>query len=132
MAADDFNLATNVVQYKVNGTWVEPVLPQEMDIAYQDVDYDSGRTADGVMHRNKVGMKIKLNLSYPPMSYDDARNLLTNVVGSADSFQVRFIDPVYSLSVPHEITVYVGDRSAPVYSTGLKLFQNIKFNLIEL
>lgn len=105
-----------------------------MDILYQDVDYDAGRTADGQMHRNKVGMKRKLNLTYPPMTYEEAKTILDLVVsGTVDSFQVQFIDPTASeYPSPTTMTVYVGDRTAPVYSAGLGLFNSISFNLIEM
>lgn len=133
MADHTFGNAHSVLQYKVGNDWVEPVCPQSMDILYQDVDYDTGRTADGMMHRNKVGMKRKLNLTYPPMTYEQAKTILDLVVSSTvDSFQVKFIDPTVDLTNPTTMTVYVGDRTAPIYSAGLGLFNAMSFNLIEM
>lgn len=124
-----------VLEYSANGTsgWSEPIAPQTMDILYQDVDYDSGRTANADMHRNKIGLKRKLALSYPPMSYDNAANILNLVVSdTVDSFYVRYIDPVNSLTTPKVLHVYVGDRTAPVYSAGRKMFNAMSFDLIEV
>ena len=101
-------------------------------ISIQDVDSAStGRGADGNMIRDRVGVKAKINLKFPPLSTSEISALLSAVSGV--SFTVGYVSPVTGLWATGSF--YVGDRTAPVYKTnanGVDLWENAAFNLIEM
>lgn len=101
-------------------------------ISIQDVDSAStGRGADGNMIRDRVGVKAKINLKFPPLRTNEIKALLSAV--SDVSFSVSYISPVTGTTASG--TFYVGDRTAPVYKTsasGVELWENCAFNLIEM
>lgn len=78
----------------------------------QDVDYDSGRTADGTMHRNRVGRKRKLSVTWPPMGKADVAKVLSSM--TAVGFDVRAWD--CEKGAYDTMYAYVGDRTVPVLS----------------
>lgn len=111
--------------------------PQSLTIGYQDVDYNSGRAADGTMYRNRVANKVKLQISWPPMTPDEAKTVMN--AASAETFQVTYYD-LRNGSAPSYLvtgTFYCGDQSAPIYSfnhdgAGSTLVSNVSFDLIEV
>lgn len=100
-------------------------------VSIQDVDSAStGRGADGNMIRDRVAIKRKINLKFPPLTTADLNKLLTAV--SDVSFSVTCVDPQAG---SYSGTFYVGDRTAPIYktnSTGVDLWESVSFNLIEM
>ena len=102
-------------------------------VSIQDVDSAStGRGADGNMIRDRVAIKRKINLKFPPLTQAEMSKLLTAV--SPVSFTVECVDPQESDGT-YSGTFYVGDRSAPIYktnSTGVDLWESVSFNLIEM
>lgn len=83
--------------------------------AIQDVDYDSGRTADGTMHRNRVARKRKLAVTWPPMPKEEVSKILNAI--TAESFKVSAYD--FETGENAEMDMYVGDRTIPFLSTAL-------------
>ena len=110
---------------KINGVQIHE--PQEMMVRIQDVDFDSGRTADGTMHRNRVNVKRKIELKFPPMSTQEISKVLKAVDG--ESFTVTYLDPYDGAEATR--TFYSGDREAPVYNFALNIWKSCSFNLIE-
>ena len=101
-------------------------------VAIQDVDSAStGRGADGNMIRDRVGVKAKIFLKFPPMTDGEMNRLLSAV--SDVSFTVEYPSPVSGAGARG--TFYVGDRTAAVYmmgNSGVSLWENVSFNLIEM
>lgn len=96
-----------------------------------DVDSaEAGRNQKGSMMRDRVAVKVKWQLSFPPMSSTMMKNLLSAI--SAPSFSFTYPDPRTGLIKTG--TFYVGDRTAPVYSEsgGLPRWKNMSFSVIEM
>lgn len=124
---------------KINGLSCDgSALPEPahggFSISVQDVDSAStGRGADGNMIRDRVAIKRKINLKFPPLTTSEMSNILSAVSGV--SFSVEYPDPVSGTTGSG--TFYCGDRTAPVYKvndtkTGVELWENVSFNLIEM
>lgn len=106
-------------------------------VAIQDVDSAStGRGADGNMIRDRVGVKAKIFLKFPPLSASEMKALMDAI--SDVSFSVTYPDP--RAGGTNSGTFYVGDRTAPIYridetkatmGQGI-LWENVSFNLIEM
>lgn len=119
-----------IVQWSSDGSsFVDlALIPSKMTVLIQDVDYDSGRTADGYMHRNKVSVKRKLEFTFPPTSDESGMSTLLNQFGQ-DSFYLKYFDPQTS-SVQAK-RFYTGDRTMPVYNFLLGLWDSMTFNVVE-
>lgn len=95
-----------------NGTAID--LPDPADISYsvQDIDAAStGRGLDGTMSRDRVAVKEKLKITFPPMYGADMNTLLGLISGV--TFNCRF----WSLRTGgyRVAQMYAGDRSAVAY-----------------
>lgn len=101
--------------------------PSGLEVSIQDVDYDTGRTADGMMHRNRVGIKRKLKITWPPQHPEGVAKILRAVYDSA--FTVTYLDPYEGTMVSG--TFYAGDRSAPMLNYSLNLYDTMSFDVIE-
>lgn len=96
--------------------------------AMQDVDYDSGRMADGTMRRNRVARKRKVNVTWPPMKPYDVSRVLSSV--TAQEFYVRCFD--FEKGDWDTMLVYVGDRTIPFLSEALGLCDSFTIDFIEV
>ena len=109
--------------------WVElAIVPSKMTVLIQDVDYDSGRTADGLMHRNRVSIKRKLEFTFPPTSDEVGLSGILAQFGT-ESFYLKYFDPQAGAAQTRRF--YTGDRSMPVYNFKLKLWDSMTFNVVE-
>ena len=125
---------TGILQVSSDGVNWEN-LPNPSDMEYQVYDLDAGgstgRTLDGSMQRDRVAIKEKLVMSFPPMIGSDMQKVLSLI---ADQF---FYCRYYSLRTGNVRTavMYVGDRTAKAYymytKDGSDLYTDIKFNFIE-
>lgn len=113
--------------FKVNG--VDCPTPSEFQWSLQDISApDSGRTLDGLMWKNRVGQKEKIELSWNAPDNVKASQIL-------QMFQPEYFDVTYRSPLTNSLvtkTFYCGDRSAPTYwwrNNGL--FEKISFNIIE-
>lgn len=104
------------------------MIPNSMKYLYQDVDYDSGRVADGTMTRNRQGMKAKLDFTFPPTKDEGDISALLNSV-SPVAFYMQYYDPLTNGRVTKKF--YVGDRTVPVYNFALEIWESISFNVVE-
>ena len=115
--------------FKVNN--VDMPCPSKFDMAYQDVSAaDSGRVESGLMYKNRIAQKVKINLEWLAVSNEDAATILSAF--DDEYFNVTYHDPKTNSVVTKEF--YAGDRSAPYYwwVQGRSFnFQNISFNIIE-
>lgn len=113
--------------FKVNG--VDCPTPSEFGWSLQDVSAaDSGRTQDAVMHKNRVAVKEKIQLSWNAPKPDKAAQILQ--MFTAEYFDVTYRSPLTNSVVTK--TFYRGDAQASTYwwaNNGL--FEKISFNIIE-
>ena len=125
-----------VLQIKKNGAWVDVVPdPYEMTVAIQDLDLETGagRSQTGTMFRDRVAVKRKVSCKWRPM-YGNQMEILLNLMTDV-FFELRYPDP--QTGALKSITVYVGDRTMPVYTmykgtTKSKILYNgLEANFIE-
>lgn len=104
--------------------------PNEMEVAVQDIDSDSaGRSASGLMFRDRVATKKKISCSFPPMNASDMNSTLTAM--QDQFFTLEFPDIT---GVRTTITAYVGDRTAQSYRvvSGVPtLWTSLSANFVE-
>ncbi|MFR5739597.1 MAG: DUF6711 family protein [Coprococcus sp.] len=104
--------------------------PSSFSWGLQDIsDSAAGRTQDTVMHKNRVGQKRKISLSWKGLTQEETSKVLK-------AFNPEYIKVTYpdAMSGTDETrTFYVGDRSAPVkiWTIGNKRYESISFDLIE-
>ena len=127
-------VATKLTVTKRNGTVVDLPYPQEYTPSIQDVDASTtGRNAAGTMIRDRVAVKRKFSCKWVALSQAD----LTKILNACDdvSFSLSAVDP--KTGTRQTYTVYVGDRTAPVYwypstdSTSW-MYASLTMNFIEM
>jgi len=102
--------------------------PSAYEVTIQDLDGESNRNASGNMIRDRIAVKRKINLEWPPLSQGELSTLLNAV--SSVFFTVTFPDPQLGMVTN---TMYVGDRTAPAYQykNGEVKWSGLKMNFIE-
>lgn len=115
----------------INNVAMENALtPSKMAIGVYDVsNSDSGRDQTGLMWKNLIARKYKIELEWwmpePPV--------VASILGAIDPeyFNVTFTDPRTNTATTK--VMYVGDRSAPyeMWGDNRKYFNKLSFNLIE-
>ncbi len=112
---------------KVNG--VDISTPKTFEVVIQDLDGEqSSRDQSGNMHRDRVAVKRKLQLEWPPLTQNEISTLLTAVSGVF--FSVTYPDPQAGTVTK---TMYVGDRTSPAYQykDGVAKWSGLKMDFIE-
>ncbi|WP_346848479.1 DUF6711 family protein [uncultured Clostridium sp.] len=111
---------------KINGVAI--AAPSAYEVTIQDLDGESNRVAAGYMIRDRIAVKRKINLEWPPLSQMEISTLLNSV--SSVFFTVTFPDPQQGMITK---TMYVGDRTAPAYQykNGEVKWSGLKMNFIE-
>lgn len=113
--------------FQVNGSDV-PV-PSEFGWSIQDVSApDSGRTLDGLMQKERVTRKEKIQLKWNGKSPEDTATILQAFAD--EYFDVTYVCPLTNSVVTKQF--YCGDQSAPYYwwcNGGL--LESVSFNIIE-
>lgn len=94
--------------FKINGVTIPT--PSEYGFDIEDLSSEaSGRTLDGVMHKDVIAVKDYYTCTWKHLSWADAANLL-NLVNGKTQVTFTYIDP----RRPNQILVnqfYVGKRS---------------------
>lgn len=104
--------------------------PSEMTYGLQDVSSsDAGRTQDTIMHKNRVGQKVTLGLSWSMPTPDETAAILQAF--DPEYFHVTYHDAKLNALVTREF--YAGDKTAPVHiwSVNRKYYKTVSFNIIE-
>lgn len=111
---------------RING--VDMPMPKSLKVIISDVDGDAGRNANGIIVRDRIAIKRKIECEWAPLTQSQTQQLLSAVSGVF--FNVTFIDPKDGQVTK---TMYVGDRNAPVYSycEGLIRWSGLSMNFIE-
>lgn len=88
---------------------------------------DAGRTLDGVMHKKRVGQVVAIQLAW--------RNITDSAVSAIlQAFNSEYLNVEYwdaMAGAYNTLTFYVGNRTAPMYSKRLGLWQNLSFKIID-
>ena len=125
---------TKLTVTKQNGTTVDLPYPQEYTPDIYDVDAaTTGRNAAGTMIRDRVAVKHKFNCKWVGLSQTELTTLLNAVTDA--SFTLSAVD--IRTGSRANFTVYVGDRSAPVYwypstNSNTWMYASLSMNFIEL
>ena len=104
--------------------------PSKFNVTISDIDYNTTRNAKGDLIRDRIGVKRKLDLDFPPMTQTE----LTTLLNAVDQvfFNVTYQDPILGLTTKE---MYVGDRKMPMYKYGNGttdvLWEGLSMNFIE-
>ena len=113
--------------FQVNGSDIPT--PSEFGWFIQDVSApDSGRTLDGLMQKERVTRKEKIQLKWNGKSPEDTATILQAFAD--EYFDVTYVCPLTNSVVTKQF--YCGDQSAPYYwwcNGGL--LESVSFNIIE-
>ena len=111
---------------KINGVVI--TTPKSFEVSINDLDGESNRNANGKMVRDRIAIKRKINLEWPPLNQSEMSTLLNAV--SSVFFTVEFPDPQLGMVTK---TMYVGDRTTPAYqyTNGEAKWSGLKMNFIE-
>ena len=107
--------------------------PQTLTWDIYDLDSEdgAGRNQEGLMFRDRVAVKRKLNCTWPPMDDHEMSKLLKAMDNVF--FQLRYPDAHDGMYREGEF--YVGDRSTPMYvwnnEKGKFLWEGLSANFIE-
>lgn len=113
---------------KVDGVWIKS--PSTLTYGLKDISAsDSGRTDDTIMHKNRVGQKVTLDLSWSGSTPEEASEILK-------AFDPEYIDVTYHDPKENKLVTknfYSGDKKAPVkiWTVNQKRYESISFNIIE-
>lgn len=112
----------------INGTGIKT--PSTYNVTVYDLDSESSvRDASGNMHRDRVCVKRKVEISYNVVLDTEIKALL-DCLNSA-SFTLAYKDLTGETRTGN---FYVGDRSGTLYSNTEKhrIWKDLKFNFIEM
>jgi len=96
--------------FKVDGVAIPT--PSTYEAGIEDLSSEqTGRTLDGVMHKDVVAVKDYYTCTWKVLSWEDMATIL-NAIDGKTSFQFTYADP----RVPNQFitnTFYVGERTTP-------------------
>lgn len=117
--------------FKINGVNILPFVDDEgFTWGRNDIDSDeAGRTMDGTMHRGRIAIKKRLDITCRPLTTAESNTLLNLI--RPEFVEVEFTDPMdgliyatmYSNNVPATVMVINDD--------GTEVWKGIKFPLIQ-
>lgn len=116
---------------KINGVDL-PKFPSTFKVTISDLDdQDStARTMDGILHRDRIAIKQKIELSFKMLTGPELATTLQMI--SDVFFDVTYPNPY--TGADDTKTFYVGDRSAPVgkrNANGDLFWTEVSFNFVE-
>lgn len=118
---EDYNPIKMVDGYKIPS-------PSSFQWEREDLsDSSAGRTEDGKMHKNRIGSKVAISLSWQNVSTAVASQVLKRF--NAEYISVNYLDPQVGGYTTK--TFYVGNRTAPLYNSQLGVWSNVSFKIIE-
>ena len=107
---------------------VEVKCPSHYQWKLQDIsNSDAGRTEDTMMHKERIGQCVKLELEWQNVTNEDAADILAKF--NPEYFTLCYLDAMTGKYETSEF--YVGDRSALLYNTRKGVWSSIAFNVIE-
>lgn len=115
---------------KIGG--VEVKTPSSFVVGIQDISNpDSGRTLDGIMHKNMLTSKVTIAMEWYNTTPAETAAIL-NAFEANEYFSVTYWDPRNATSQVTK-TFYLGDREAPVkqWYSGGERYETVSFTIIE-
>jgi hypothetical protein len=109
----------------INGVNVKT--PKSLSVQLSDLDGSTTRNANGVMIRDRIAVKRKLEVEWGPLSDSEISTILTAI--SDVFFAVEFPDPQTGGQITKQM--YAGDRTSPVYSFHAQ-FQSMKWSGLKV
>lgn len=112
---------------KINGVTIAD--PSDMKVDIADLDGETNRNAKGELIRDRIAVKRKISLEFPPLNASEMSELLNQVKDVF--FDVTYPDPM--TGGVRTSKFYVGDRTAPAlrYKNGQVYWAGLSMNLIE-
>lgn len=117
--------------FKIDGVAIPT--PSEYEVGIEDLSsQQTGRTLDGVMHKDVVATKDYYTCKWATLSWEDIATLL-NAIDGKTSFQFTHADP----RVPNTFVTsafYVGERTTPALnlSDEKKTWKNLSLKFIRI
>lgn len=114
---------------EVNGKKVKT--PSKFDPVLQDISSsESGRTLDGIMHKDRVTQKWKISIAWNNPTPQETSDILTTF--DDVEFDVTFNNPKTNTRDTRRF--YAGDRSAPVkqWFVDGERYSQVSFDIIEV
>lgn len=103
-------MSVNTKPFKIDGVAIPT--PSTYEAGIEDLSSEqTGRTLDGVMHKDVVAVKDYYSCTWKILSWEEIATLL-NAIDGKPSFQLTYADP----RVPNQFitnTFYVGERTTP-------------------
>ena len=90
---------------------------------------DTGRTLDGVMHRGRVAVKIRLDVTCRPLTSAEAAVVLNAI--APQYVTVRYTDPMYGSVTKTMYSNNIPTICATVYDDGTARWEGLEFPVIE-
>lgn len=122
-----------VPYYKINGVDILKYI-EEGGLKWQRNDVESsnaGRTMDATMHRGRVAIKIRYDITCRPLDTADANKILQLIFPEFVTVETN-IDPLYGTTIK---TYYSNNIPATCMTvdpdTGVAMWEDIAFPLIE-
>ena len=117
---------------KINGVDILPYIA-DSGIKWQRNDIeapDAGRTLDSDMHRNRIGIKIRLDITCRPLSTAEARAVMSAIL--PEYVTVQYEDLIYGMRTTQMYSNNVPAVCGTVYPDGDALWEDLSFPLIEV
>lgn len=117
--------------FKINGVNCLPYVDDEgFQWGRNDIDNkEAGRTMDGEMHRGRVAIKKRLDITCRPLTSAESQTLLNLI--KPEFVEVTYTDPMDGLLT---VTMYSNNVPATIMSIdedGNPLWKGIKFPLVQ-
>ena len=90
---------------------------------------DTGRTLDGVMHRGRVAVKVRLDVTCRPLTAPEAATVLNAI--APEFVAVRYEDPMQGSVSKTMYSNNIPALCATVYPDGTARWEGLQFPLIE-
>lgn len=121
------------VSHNGGSSWISVKCPSSFQYLLEDVsDSSAGRTEDGVMHKNRIGQTIGVELSWNGITTKELHDLL--VAFNPEYIIAQFIEPLSgdaSNNYYKNLEVYIGNRTAPMYNASMGLWENLSLKIID-
>lgn len=123
-----------ILRYRAIGaaTWIDLADPQTLSWNISDLDSEAGGTGrgqDGLLFRDRVAIKRKVECSWAPMNATEMSTLLGCM--TLVFFELEYPDAL--TGAKRTGIFYVGDRSTPLYRCAGSdwLWEGLKANFVE-
>lgn len=117
---------------KIDGVDILPFVDYNNGVKWQRSDLEdpeAGRTLDGVMWRDRVDSKVRLDIRCHPLKSADVSTILNLIL--PEYVTVQYTDPMYGL---REVIMYSNNNPATfmlLQEDGTEWWSDISFPLIE-